>query len=182
MPHPVLWHLPILLASAKGTTHSACESPASMTLFWLFDCKSIAVWPFPATASSNPSVFRVIEAHVQVSHFLKPLECNVSAWPCREDEAMWKVGQFSHPALTGLVSYITHMSLILSKRPRQTPHCLAIVQRNSEEITIRSWGCIANQFGHASAAKFAEGRGATTSHTSTHVSNSGNSQAEACPN
>ena len=41
---------------------------------------------------------------------------------------------------------------------------------------------IANQFGHASAAKSAGGRGATTSRVSKHAALSADSQAGACPN
>ena len=41
---------------------------------------------------------------------------------------------------------------------------------------------MANQFGHAAAAKSAEGRGATTSRVSEHVVRSERFAAEACPN
>ena len=54
---------------------------------------------------------------------------------------------------------------------------LAVLNLAQVKISV----CIANQFRHASAAIFAEGRGATTSPVSKHVARSENFQAEACP-
>ena len=69
--------------------------------------------------------------------------------------------------------------------PINAPFATTLRTLEDKLVFGRPFSYIANQFGHvghASAAKFAEGRGATTSRVSKHVAPSADSQAEACPN